>query len=149
MIMTKRIDSEPPKTVSELTYIQRWEDDGGAVSVGDNPISNVAETSTPQSMGVEKNDLLYVELNKNHLKGDKEVNPFVFFLASNTGRIVRIVGGLALVVLGRFGLSGMNALVVILIGAVPLLAGAFDICVFAPLFGAPLSGPKIRASKTT
>jgi len=83
------------------------------------------------------------------LKGDKEVNPFVFFLASNTGRIVRIVGGLALVVLGRFGLSGMNALVVILIGAVPLLAGAFDICVFAPLFGAPLSGPKIRASKTT
>ena len=77
------------------------------------------------------------------------MNPFVFFLASNTGRIVRIIGGFALVVLGRFGFSGMNALVVILIGAVPLLAGAFDICVFAPLFGAPLSGPKIRASKTT
>jgi hypothetical protein len=30
---------------------------------------------------------------------------------------------------------------------VPLLAGLFDFCVFAPLFGAPLSGPKIRAGK--
>ena len=77
------------------------------------------------------------------------MNPFVFFLASNTGRIVRIIAGLALVVLGRFGLSGMAALVVMLIGAVPLLAGTFDFCIFAPLFGAPLSGPKIRASKTT
>jgi len=66
--MTKRVDSEPPKTVSELTNIQRWEDDGGAVSVGDNPISNVAETSTPQSMGVKKNNLLYVELKKQLLE---------------------------------------------------------------------------------
>jgi hypothetical protein len=89
---------------------------------------------------------LYVELNNDHSKGDKQVNPFVFFLASNTGRIVRILGGLALVVWGRFGLSGTAALVVMLIGAVPLLAGTFDICVFAPFFGAPLSGPKIRAN---
>lgn len=74
------------------------------------------------------------------------MNPFVFFLASNTGRIVRIMGGLALVVWGRFGLSGTTALVVMLIAAVPLLAGTFDICVFAPFFGAPLSGPKIRAN---
>jgi len=29
----------------------------------------------------------------------------------------------------------------------PLLAGLFDFCVFAPLFGAPPSGPKIRAGK--
>ena len=70
--MIETIDSEPPKTISELTNIQRWEDDGGAVSVGDNPISNVAETSTPESMGVEKNDLLYGELNNNHSKRDKE-----------------------------------------------------------------------------
>lgn len=144
--MIEIVNSEPPKTISEVTHIPRWEDDGGAVSVGDNPI---AETSTPQSMSVKKNDSLYGELNNNHLKGDKQVNPFVFFLASDTGRIVRIVGGLALVVLGRFGLSGMNALVVILIGIVPLLAGTFDFCVFAPLFGAPLSGPEIRAGKTT
>jgi len=147
--MIEKVDSEPPKTVSELTYIQRWEDDGGAVSVGDHSISKVAETSTPQSMGVEKNDLLNVELNNNHSEGDKKMNPVVVFLASNTGRIVRIIGGLALVVLGRFGLSGTTSLVVMVIGVVPLLAGTFDFCVFAPLFGAPLSGPKIRAGKTT
>ena len=135
-----------PKTVSELTHIQRWEDDGGALSVGgDNPISRLAETNTPRSMGVEENDLLPIALNNDHLKGDKQVNPFVFFLASNTGRILRIMGGLALVVLGRFGLSGMIALIVMLIGVVPLFAGTFDICVIAPFFGAPLSGAKIRA----
>jgi hypothetical protein len=27
------------------------------------------------------------------------------------------------------------------------VAGLFDFCVFAPLFGAPMSGPKIRAGK--
>ena len=147
--MIEKVDSELPKTKSEFIHIQRWEDDSGAVSVGDNPISNVAETSTPQSMGVAKNGLLYVELNNDHLKGDKQVNPFVFFLASNTGRIVRIIGGLALVVWGRFGLNGTTALVVMLIGVVPLLAGTFDICVFGLLFGTPLSGSKIRAGKTT
>ena len=147
--MIEKVDFEPPKTAPEFTQIQRWEDDGGAVSKEGHPVSNVAGTSTSLSIGVEKDDLLSVELNNDHSKGDKQVNPFVFFLASNTGRIVRIMGGLALVVLGRFGLDGMTALVVMLIGIVPLLAGTFDFCVFAPLFGAPLSGPKIRAGKTT
>jgi hypothetical protein len=147
--MIKIVDSEPPKTISELTHVQRWEDDGGAVSEGGNPISNMAETNTSQSMGVEKNDPLSVELNNTHSKGDKQMNPFVFFLASNTGRIVRIMGGFALVVLGRFGFSGTTSLVVMFIGVVPLLASTFDLCLLAPLFGTPMSGPKIRAGKTT
>jgi hypothetical protein len=29
---------------------------------------------------------------------------------------------------------------------VPLLAGVFDFCIFAPLFGAPFSGKAIRKS---
>jgi hypothetical protein len=33
------------------------------------------------------------------------------------------------------------------VGLVPLVAGLFDFCVFAPLFGAPMSGPKIRVGK--
>ncbi len=33
------------------------------------------------------------------------------------------------------------------VGLVPLVVGLFDFCVFAPLFGAPMSGPKIRAGK--
>ncbi len=75
------------------------------------------------------------------------MNPFVSFMASTTGRIVRIVAGLALIAWGMLGLSGTTGLVVAVVGALPLLAGLFDFCVFAPLFGAPLSGSKIRAAK--
>ena len=75
------------------------------------------------------------------------MNPFITFMASTTGRIVRIAAGLALIAWGLLGLSSVTGILVIVIGAVPLLAGLFDFCVFAPLFGAPLSGPKIRAGK--
>jgi hypothetical protein len=75
------------------------------------------------------------------------MNPFVKFMASTTGRIVRIVAGVVLIVLGIWVIGGTAGVIVAVIGAVPLLAGIFDFCVFAPLFGAPLSGPKIRAGK--
>jgi hypothetical protein len=32
------------------------------------------------------------------------------------------------------------------VGAVPLLAGVFDLCVFAPLFGYSISGSRTRAA---
>lgn len=72
------------------------------------------------------------------------MNPIVSFMASTTGRIVRVVAGLALIAWGLLGLEGGAGILVAVIGAVPLVAGLFDFCVFAPLFGAPLSGPKIR-----
>ena len=75
------------------------------------------------------------------------MNPFVTFLASTTGRIVRIVAGVALVAWGLLGLGGITGVIIAVIGAVPLLAGLFDFCVFAPLFGNPMSGPKIRAGR--
>ena len=75
------------------------------------------------------------------------MNPFVSFLASSIGRIVRIVAGIALIALGFFVLQGTTGIIVAVIGAVPLLAGLFDFCIFAPLFGNPLSGSKIRADK--
>jgi hypothetical protein len=75
------------------------------------------------------------------------MNPFVSFMASATGRVVRVVAGLALIAWGWFGLTGTTSIIVMVIGLVPLIAGLFDFCVFAPLFGAPLSGPKIRAGK--
>jgi hypothetical protein len=76
-----------------------------------------------------------------------DMNPFISFMASTTGRIVRVVAGIALVAWGLLGLGGTGGIIVAVIGAVPLLAGMFDFCVFAPLFGAPLSGPKIRSAK--
>ncbi len=75
------------------------------------------------------------------------MNPFISFLASSTGRLVRVLAGIALVVWGWLGIGGAAGLVIAIVGLVPLLAGLFDFCVFAPLFGAPLSGPKIRAGK--
>jgi hypothetical protein len=76
------------------------------------------------------------------------MNPFISFMASKNGRIVRIVAGLVLVLWGLFGIENLtSAIVVVVVGLVPLAAGIFDFCVFAPLFGAPFSGPKIRAGK--
>lgn len=75
------------------------------------------------------------------------MNPFVSFMASTTGRIVRIVAGIALIAWGVLGLGGVTGIIVAVLGALPLLAGLLDFCVFAPLFGNPLSGAKIRAGK--
>ncbi len=73
------------------------------------------------------------------------MSPFVKFMISPTGRILRIVAGLALILWGLMGLGGATGIIVAIVGAVPLLAGLFDFCVFAPLFGGHLSGPKNRA----
>jgi hypothetical protein len=75
------------------------------------------------------------------------MNPFIVFMASTTGRIVRIILGIVLVLLGWVVIGGTAGIIVGIVGLVPLAAGLFDFCVFAPLFGLPLSGPEIRAKK--
>ncbi len=75
------------------------------------------------------------------------MNPIIRFLASGNGRIVRVVAGAILVALGLFSVHGIGGIILAVVGLVPLVAGLFDFCVFAPLFGAPLSGPQIRAAK--
>lgn len=67
---------------------------------------------------------------------------FASFMASGVGRGIRIVAGLALIVWGLFLGGGVLAAV---IGVVPLAAGAVDVCLVAPLFGAPLKGAAVRA----
>jgi hypothetical protein len=66
------------------------------------------------------------------------------FLASPTGRGVRIVAGAALILLGLWGIGGVAGWILAIIGLVPLAAGLFDRCVFAPLFGLPFVGPRLR-----
>lgn len=61
-------------------------------------------------------------------------------MASTTGRAVRAIAGLTLLLWGVFG--GLTWLAII--GAVVAAAGVFDFCLFAPLFKMPLSGKKIR-----
>jgi Inner membrane protein YgaP-like, transmembrane domain len=66
------------------------------------------------------------------------------FLASTSGRLTRVVAGAVLVVVGLFALGGAAGVILAVVGAVPLLAGVFDVCVFAPLAALPFSGARIR-----
>jgi hypothetical protein len=70
---------------------------------------------------------------------------FAEFMSSGVGRTVRIVAGVALIALGASLGGAWLALAVV--GLVPLLAGVFDVCIFAPLFGQPLSGKTIRGRR--
>lgn len=75
------------------------------------------------------------------------MNPFVRFMSSSAGRVLRILAGIALIAWGVLGMGGNEGYLVAAIGVVPLLTGLLDICLFAPLFGCPLSGCKVRASR--
>jgi hypothetical protein len=57
------------------------------------------------------------------------------------------LAGIVLVALGLLVVKNVGGIILAVVGLVPLVAGLFDFCVFAPLFGAPMSGPKIRAGK--
>lgn len=75
------------------------------------------------------------------------MNPLIKFLASTAGRIIRVLAGIALVAWGLLGLTGTAGIIVAVIGLVPLLAGIFDVCVFAPLFRNPFKGADIRGEQ--
>ena len=69
---------------------------------------------------------------------------FAKFMSSGLGRGLRSVVGLALIVIGLFSVGGTGGIMLAVVGAVPLLASASDVCLFAPLFGAPLKGAVVR-----
>ena len=73
------------------------------------------------------------------------MNPFVSFMASTAGRILRAAVGVVLLYVGLALMSGTGGIIVTIIGVVLVGVGVFDVCLFAPLFGNPLSGKKIRA----
>lgn len=70
------------------------------------------------------------------------------FLASQTGRIVRGIVGIALIVIGLLLVNGDASWgwILVIVGLVPLAAGVFDFCLFAPLFGKPFKGAGLRAA---
>ena len=69
---------------------------------------------------------------------------FFRFMAGSAGRVLRIILGLSLIVWGVYFSPDVNW-VLIVVGMIPFLAGAFDVCVFAPLFGFPFNGKALRA----
>ena len=70
------------------------------------------------------------------------------FLASTNGRILRILIGVILILVGLLAIQGTVGYIVAIIGVVPLLAGLFDVCIFAPLFGKPLRGTELRKKES-
>lgn len=72
------------------------------------------------------------------------MNALFGFLASSAGRLTRIVAGIALILIGLLAIGGIWGWILAIVGLVPLLAGLFDRCVFAPLFGLPFDGPGLR-----
>jgi hypothetical protein len=58
--------------------------------------------------------------------------------------MVRSLAGLILIALGIWGVTGIWQWILIIIGLVPLAAGLFDFCLFAPLFSLPFIGERLR-----
>jgi hypothetical protein len=69
---------------------------------------------------------------------------FFRFIASPLGRLTRVVAGLILIGVGVWFVQGVGRWILIVVGLVPLVAGAFDLCVFAPLFRLPFVGAGLR-----
>jgi hypothetical protein len=72
------------------------------------------------------------------------MNAFFRFIASPLGRWIRIIAGAALIIVGLVWVKETLGWILAIVGLVPLGAGIFDRCVFAPLFGLPFSGPGLR-----
>ena len=72
---------------------------------------------------------------------------FARFVNSPAGRIARFVVGIGLIVWGYTQLDTAMGFVLIVIGLVPLAAGAFDLCLISALLGGPISGARLRGSK--
>ncbi len=69
---------------------------------------------------------------------------FAKFMTSTLGRAIRIVAGMALGLVGLLAVHGTTGVILIVVGLVPLLAGIFNVCVFAPLFGGPFNGRNVQ-----
>lgn len=68
---------------------------------------------------------------------------FAQFMSQPVGRIARILAGVVLVIVGVSLGGAWWALAVA--GLLPIAAGALNICLIAPLIGAPFSGAKTHA----
>jgi len=67
-------------------------------------------------------------------------NAFACFMARPAGRLLRIVAGLALIAWGWTMRGTTMGTVLMIVGVVPILAGVLNVCLLAPIIGAPFSG---------
>ena len=68
---------------------------------------------------------------------------FARFMSSTAGRLIRIVAGAALIIVGLFVMGNVLGIILAVVGLVPLVAGLGNFCVFAPLFGGPFQAKNL------
>ncbi|MFQ3566761.1 MAG: DUF2892 domain-containing protein [Aggregatilineales bacterium] len=71
---------------------------------------------------------------------------FAKWMAQPLGRLIRIIAGIVLIALGLGVIGDTAGLIVAIIGVLPILAGVFNVCLIAPLIGAPFQGKKALES---
>jgi hypothetical protein len=76
------------------------------------------------------------------------MNPFVHFMASPAGRILRIVIGSTVIAWGLLAVGGNDGTLITAAGALPILTAVFNICVIGLLVGDPISGSKVLAANS-
>jgi len=69
---------------------------------------------------------------------------FDCFISSLSGRLLRILAGIALIIMGLAVVHGTGGIVLAIVGLVPLAGGIFNVCVFAPLFGGSFFAKNIK-----
>lgn len=74
-------------------------------------------------------------------------NVFACSMASPMGRGVRVVVGLALIAWGWTMRGSTAGVVWMVVGLIPLAAGVFNVCLIAPIIGAPFSGARACAAR--
>jgi hypothetical protein len=72
---------------------------------------------------------------------------FAQFINSPAGRVMRLVVGFGLVGYGFAHRTSQSGLVLMAVGLIPLLAGAFDLCLISGLLGGPFRGARLRAKR--
>lgn len=65
---------------------------------------------------------------------------FAKFMATPTGRIARVILGVVIIWFGYAVVGKPGGYFLELIGLAPIIAGIMNICLIAPLIGAPLKG---------
>lgn len=66
---------------------------------------------------------------------------FARFMAGPAGRILRIAAGVALILIGLTAVADQPLRIILaVIGVVFILVGVFNVCLIAPLIGAPFFG---------
>jgi len=68
---------------------------------------------------------------------------FALFMATNIGRLLRILAGMILVLAGLYVFTGILGVICAVLGLLLIAAGLFNFCFIAPLLGVSFWGKNL------